>query len=46
MANSVKDAYGDWLVYSNGTNKLPEGFEFEQTDHVIFKTTKKYTITI
>jgi 8-oxo-dGTP pyrophosphatase MutT (NUDIX family) len=37
MAISVKDTYGDWLVYSNGTNKLPKGFEFEQTDHVIFK---------
>ena len=37
MAKAIKHAYGDWVVDSNGTNKLPKGFEFEQTDHVIFK---------
>jgi 8-oxo-dGTP pyrophosphatase MutT (NUDIX family) len=37
MATAIKDGYGDVLVNSNGTNKLPEDFVFEQTDHVIFK---------
>ena len=36
MATSVKQAYGDWLVYSNRTNKLPKNFKFTQSDHVIF----------
>ncbi|MDB4353073.1 NUDIX hydrolase [Porticoccaceae bacterium] len=37
MAKAVKYSYGDWVVESNGTNKLPKGFMFKQTDHVIFK---------
>jgi hypothetical protein len=28
--------YGDTLVQSNGTNKLPEDFKIEQTNEVIF----------